>query len=237
MKRTALYHRHRALGARMGVAAGWECAESFGSVEEEVRRARSSVAVADLSPLGKLLVRGAGVGAWIAGGWGGGSAELGRVVPWGDVPGTRLCRLTEEDALVLALPAETARVAEGLAESGASEGGGSCLHLVDLTSGRAGIGLVGPRSADLLVNLTALDLSDERLPDGRCAQTGLARVPVTIVRQDAGGGGLPAYEIYVARDLGEYVWDAVFDAAPELGARPCGWAAYTRLHAVGVGAA
>lgn len=235
MKRTALYHRHRALGARMGVAAGWECAESFGSVEEEVRRARSSVAVADLSPLGKLLVRGAGVGAWIA--RSGGAAEVGGVVPWGDVPGTRLCRLTDEDALMLALPAETARVAEGLAESGASEGGGSCLHLVDLTSGRAGIGLVGPRSADLLVNLTALDLSDERLPDGRCAQTGLARVPVTIVRQDAGGGALPAYEIYVARDLGEYVWDAVFDAAPELGARPCGWAAYTQLHAAGVGAA
>ena len=224
LRRSAIHHHHVALGARFAQQAGWEWAESFGNPEEEQRRARSGVVLVDLSPLGKLLIRGTGVAAWVGPGVG-----VGQVVAWVRVPGARLCRLSHEDALVLTAPDEAPpQVVPALDRSIAAVGAG-CLQVVDLTSARTGIGLVGPRSRDLLVKLTALDVDAERLSDARCAQTALAKVAALVVRQDV--GGVPAYEVYVARDFGEYVWDAVLDAGAEFDIAPCGGAAYTRLGA------
>ena len=154
--------------------------ESFGNAEEEQRRARSGVVVADLSPLGKLLVRGTAVDAWV-----GRTVPVGQVAQWDRAPGARLCRLSHEDALVLTAPDEKPApwIAPALERSIVAEDKG-CLHLVDVTSGRAGMGLVGPRSRDVLVKLTALDVGPERLADARCAQTALAKVPALVVRQD-----------------------------------------------------
>ena len=231
MRRSAIHHRQLALGGRLAQQAGWEYVASFGNAEDELRRARSGVVVVDLSPRGKLLVRGTGVEAWAARAVGGKTVPVGHVVPWDHVRGGQLCRLSQEDALVLTAPDETLppRIAPALERSIVAEDKG-CLHLVDVTSGRAGMGLVGPRSRDVLVKLTALDVEPECLPDSHCAQTALAKVAALVVRQDL-DGGVPAYEVYVARDLGEYVWEAVLDAGAEFGIAPCGWTAYGRLRA------
>ena len=230
LRRSAIHHRQLALGGRPAQHAGWEYVASFGSVDEEVRRASAGVVVVDLSPVGKVLVRGTGVEAWAASVVGGAPVPVGHVVPCGGdhAPGSRLCRLSHEDALILSTPEGTAPVVSAL-ERGIAAGGQGCLHLVDVTSGRTGIALVGPRSRDVLVKLTALDVAPERLPDARCAQTAVARVAALVVRHAL--DGLPAYEVYVARDLGEYVWEAALDAGAEFAIAPGGWTAYTRLRA------
>jgi glycine cleavage system aminomethyltransferase T len=61
------------------------------------------------------------------------------------------------------------------------------------------------------------------MPDRRCVESSLARVPAMILRFDR--QGTLAYEILVPRDFGEYVWEALLDAGAPLAVRAVGAAA------------
>jgi len=49
MKRSALFHMHRRMGARFGEYGGWQLPESFPTTQDEAAHARSHVALADIS--------------------------------------------------------------------------------------------------------------------------------------------------------------------------------------------
>jgi sarcosine oxidase gamma subunit len=57
---------------------------------------------------------------------------------------------------------------------------------------------------------TDLDLRDDALPDGSCAQAQFAGVHGTLLRLDISNA--VAYELYVAREFGVYVWDVVVES-------------------------
>ena len=59
VKRSALHHQHLALGATMVSDSGWQRPEQYGSTEEELRTVRTSVGMCDISPVGKLDLKGA----------------------------------------------------------------------------------------------------------------------------------------------------------------------------------
>jgi len=136
-----------------------------------------------------------------------------------------VARLAQDQALVLTPAATREAVVATIAGEVAS--GNACCHLTDLTSTLAGLSLVGPRCRDVLRKLTSADLRDRVVPNASCAQVGLARVPALILRRDL--AGLPSYEVYVARDYGEYVWDAVFEAGHEFGLALIGRQAWRML--------
>ena len=69
-------------------------------------------------------------------------------------------------------------------------------------------------------------MRERALPDRRCVQTSVARVPALIVRFDR--LGVPVYEIMVPRDYGEYAWEALFDAGVPTAVRLAGAAALER---------
>ena len=54
MKRTAIYHSHRALGARMTSVSDWELPDEFSSAQDEAAQVRSAAGLADVSHLAKL---------------------------------------------------------------------------------------------------------------------------------------------------------------------------------------
>ena len=199
VRRSALYHRLVAAGARMAVDGPWEIAQSFadgGMGEQSLRR---GVGIADGSARYFRLVCGSDLPAWLPA-----APAVGLVAPI-VVEGHRAlcCRLTDDRALlasgaVLELPAPP----------------GPCAHQVDLTSGTTRILLGGPESLTLLRAVTSLNVGRSGFPDGRCAQTSLARVPATLIHRDR--GDLPAYEILVARDVGVYVWEVLLDAGTPL---------------------
>ncbi len=60
LRRTALYERHAALGARLVAFAGWEMPLHYTSIAEEHRAVRTSAGVFDVSHMGQLEIRGGG---------------------------------------------------------------------------------------------------------------------------------------------------------------------------------
>jgi glycine cleavage system aminomethyltransferase T len=98
---------------------------------------------------------------------------------------------------------------------------------IDVTSVLAAFLLAGPRSRDVLGKLSSLNLSDHSLRDGAAAQTSVARVHTTILRQDR--RALPAFLLLAARDYAEYLWEALLQAGQECGLAPIGQEAAARL--------
>ena len=80
--------------------------------------------------------------------------------------------------------------------------------------------LAGPRSRDIFGKLTSLNVSERALPDSGCAQTSLAHVHATILREDM--GALPGFHILVSRDYGEDVWESILHAGREFHMEPFG---------------
>jgi aminomethyltransferase len=60
LRRTPLYERHAALGARLVPFAGWEMPVQYTSIREEHRAVRTSAGVFDVSHMGQLELMGAG---------------------------------------------------------------------------------------------------------------------------------------------------------------------------------
>jgi heterotetrameric sarcosine oxidase gamma subunit len=211
LRRSALHHCLLAAGARMSPVGGWELADSFGDGQAEAQELQTGVVLADASAQHLLLAQAHDLGAWLPS-----LPAVGQValVANSGSP-VRCCRLTDDSALFVAASPLVLPPAPG-----------SCGYVTNLTSGRTIVAVAGPRSLDLLRAATQVDLRDRALPDRRCLQTSVARVPATIIRYDR--LGVRAYEILVARDVGEYLWDALLDAGEPLGARPAGAAVLER---------
>ena len=205
LRRSALHHRLLAAGASIRTVGGWELADSFGDGHAEARELRTGVVLADASAQHLLLAQAHDLGSWLPS-----LSSVGEValVANGGSP-VRCCRLTRDSALFVSASSWALPPAPG-----------ACGHVTDLTSGRTIVAVAGPRSLDLLRAATQVDVRDRALPDRRCVQTSVARVAATIIRYDR--LGVRAYEILVARDVGEYLWDALLDAGEPLGARPVG---------------
>jgi sarcosine oxidase subunit alpha len=269
-KLTALHYSHLAAGAAMVDADGWLRPERYGEVADEVKAAQERVGLADISPIGKLDLKGTAAAAFAAAALrlssprgaglppGGRDATLFGVLsaphgteqrietpPGGspaprDAPGVntavaelqtadrtipiRCCQLAADHLLLLTPPEHAALAREALAAAVARQ---ERAHLTDVTSVYAGMALIGPRSREVLHKLTAIDVRPTALPDGACAETALAGVHALLLYADL--GTLPSYEIYVTRDVAEFVWETLLDAGREYGIVPIGFLAYRSI--------
>jgi len=88
--------------------------------------------------------------------------------------------------------------------------------VVDVSEGRAVIGLAGARAREVLMKGCSVDLHPAAFAPGACAQTRLARAAVLIYHTGDAQGG-PAYDIYVGRSFADYLWRWLEDAAAEYG--------------------
>lgn len=201
LRRSALWHALTAAGARMRVEESWEIVDSVGDGAAGERALRRGVGLADGSARFFRALCGAELASWVPSLPAVGSISILTV----QGRSALCCRLTDERALLMSgepieLPVPT----------------GSCAHQVDLTSAFTRILVGGPASLTLLRAATSFNIGPAAFPDGRCAQSSLARVPATLIHRDR--GGLSVYEILVARDVGEYVWDVLIDAGDSLDA-------------------
>jgi aminomethyltransferase len=65
LRRTPLFERHAALGARLVPFAGWEMPVQYSSIAEEHRAVRSRAGVFDVSHMGELRIAGEGARAYL----------------------------------------------------------------------------------------------------------------------------------------------------------------------------
>ncbi len=241
IRRSALHAFHLA-EASMIEDHGWQCADSYGSVEAEVQAIREQVGLSDISPLAKLDIQGndvfASLGQKLSLGISLETVPVGRVVR---VPpqalqldaqaGGLLCSLAGNHARLIS-PSGTAGAVHARVESVIQQTADSaCIHLTDVTSNFTAMQLVGPHSRDLLRKLTALDLRPAQFPDLSCAQGSLAHVHALVLHADIQAH--LAYQVHCGREFGAHVWDALLDAGQEFGVRPFGLAAQRQLHAQG----
>jgi hypothetical protein len=92
--------------------------------------------------------------------------------------------------------------------------------VLDVTGHFAVLELIGPQAAAVLQQLTSLDVSARSLPPGSCAETGVARVPATVIRVESAGP--PRFQLWCSREYGQYLWQTVLESARPLGGGPVG---------------
>ena len=219
-----MHHRHLELGALMVESEGWLRPGRYTSVEQGPEQVRRAVGLCDISPTGKLSLQGGELDSSISGAFGDdGPLDVGAVRRrgLGNEPAV-LARLVSDELMVLTEPGQSSLVADAPGERDER-----CAHVVDVTSAFAGVAITGPSAGVLLAGVTQLNISPDAFPNMSCAQAGFAEVHGTLLRLDL--GDVLSYELYFARELGEYMWDALLDAGERYDVIPFGLEALNRL--------
>ncbi|GAA0663823.1 glycine cleavage system aminomethyltransferase GcvT [Streptomyces malaysiensis] len=222
-RRTALDARHRALGATMTDFAGWEMPLRYGSERDEHTAVRTRAGLFDLSHMGEISLIGPQAGQALD------HALVGRLsaLAVGRARYTMICdteggilddlivyRLGDEEFLVVANAANAQVVLDALTERAS----GFETAVRDDRDAYALIAVQGPESPGILKRLTDADL------DGLKYYAGLpgtvAGVPAMIAR--TGYTGEDGFELFLAPDDAERVWDALTEAGAPVGLVPCG---------------
>ena len=200
-------------GAQFAPCEGWQVAQAYTAVEEEVALAQGGIGLADETARGRVLIEGREAAALLGVELGlGGGAVLGK---------GRVFRLRPDLFFISTPPGGEKEVLEGLRSQVASRH----LTLTDLSHARAELWLVGPAGPAVLSQLCGLDLS--RFPDGEARQSSVAKTAQLILRRDL--DGLPVFSLIGARSLGAYLWEALLEAGRAQGIAPLGQAALRAL--------
>ena len=197
--RTPAHRIHAGLGARFTRRDGWEIPAAYGSVEEERAAIKAGLALADVTPRGKIDLRGRV------------DEILGRLATG---PQVRVARLSAQWALLFTPPGEAGRWLP-LAEEAAGASG----MATDATSIYTGIALLGPKRDEVIARLTSTNVA--RLDNGGATGLQLARIPAVLLM------GERAVEIYAGSEYGRYLWRTVSELVVKSGGRPVGWDALT----------
>jgi heterotetrameric sarcosine oxidase gamma subunit len=251
VRRTPLHDRLAAHGACFGELAGWERANwyappgvepryeySYGRQNwfpysaEEHRAVRETVGLFDQTSFGKILVQGRDAesalsricAADIA-------VEPGRIVytQWLNERGgiesdVTVTRLTEDRFLVVTSGPSITRDIDWLSHRFPAD---ARVGVTDVTSAEAVLGIMGPRSRELLASLSDADLSNAAFPfaTSREIDLGLAFVRASRITYV----GELGWELYVPTEFATHVYDAIVAAGDGFGLRHAGYHALDSL--------
>jgi sarcosine oxidase, subunit alpha len=222
---------HEAHGATPLVAGQWIRPEHYGDPEAEVRNVREKVGIIDVTPLGKLDLRGPDVPKLL---------NLLYVNKWSklDVGSVRYGVMCGEDGVVLD-DGVTGRLGRdhylmSTTSSGAAtvwewvESWLQCnfpewqVHVTPVTTAYASINVAGPASRQLLSRLVSdVDLSSEAFPYMHVRTGSIAGVTDCHMWRIGFTGEL-SYEVHVPAGFGLSVWESLLDAGRDLGVRAFG---------------
>ena len=224
LRRTPLFHRHKALGAKLVPFAGWEMPVQYTSIREEHQAVRTDVGVFDVSHMGQIETRGADAEGLLQRLL---SNDV-RRIPEGGAQYAVLCREHGgilDDLLTYRLAEEHFLTVTNAANH-ESDFGWFGQHAADFDADvfdradrYAMLAVQGPHAPALV-----LSLSDGRLPARfHCCQRTIAGVPMLVA--STGYTGEDGVELLVDTDRAPRVWDAVVKA----GATPAGLGARDTL--------
>jgi len=250
VRRSVLHDRLAARGAVFGVVAGWERANWFATAgvepryvytygrqnwfpcaAAEHRAVREGVGLFDQSSLAKFRLQGPDA-----------TAVLQRLcandvdLPPGRIVYTQMLnarggiecdltvtRLADDAYLVVTIAAAATHDADWIRRGI----GAARVTLTDVTSAFTVLGVMGPRSRELLSRLTDADLSNAAFPFGtaRAIEVGHAMARATRITYV----GELGWELYVPAEFALGVYEAVIAAGEDLGLRHAGYHAMDSL--------
>ncbi len=222
---------HEQHGAAPLVAGQWIRPDHYGDPDAEVRAVREGVGIIDVTPIGKLDLRGPDVPAllnllyvnkWSKLGigrvrYGVMCAEDGVVMDDG-VTG----RLGEDHYLMSTTSSGAAGVWEWVENWLQTEHPDWQVHVTPVTTAYASINVAGPRSRELVGRLTTdVDLDPEAFGYMQ-VRTGTVAGVEDCVLWRIGFTGELSYELHVPARYGLHVWEALVAAGSDLGVAPFG---------------
>lgn len=257
LRRTPLYERHRALGAKMVPFAGWEMPVWYTSVLEEHRATRSAAGLFDVTHMGVYQVQGPGAGAFLdcvatndVGGLAVGESCYAQFLdPTGHViDDCMIYRRAEQAYLVVVNAANDDKdwawlnaVREGRVQVDrerpwARAFGLGCRlrNLRDPAEGeemRVDLALQGPRSRDILLALGCDEETAARLKTLKWAgvMEGVFGGLHLVVSRTGYTGERVAYELFVHPQRSVELWDRLLEVGEPFGLKPVGLGARDSL--------
>lgn len=251
VRKSVLHDRLAAAGACFGEVAGYERANWFSAPGSkptyeysygrqnwfapsaaEHRAVREAVGLFDQSSFGKFLLQGAEACA-VLGRLCANEVDVpvGRVVytPWLNERGgieadLTVTRESEERYLIISACATQTRDFTWLRRALPAD---ARVQAVDVSSAYAVLGLMGPRSRELLARLSDADLGNEAFPFGTSRLIDLAYARVRASRITYVGE--LGYELYIPCEFAQGVYDALLGAGADLGLRLAGYHAMNSL--------
>ena len=222
---------HEANGAKFMLAGQWVRPDHYGDPAGEVLNTRQNVGIMDVTPLGKLDLRGPDVpkllshlytNKWmkLAVGsvrYGIMCAEDGVVFDDG-VTG----RLGDQHYMMTTTSSGAATVWEWAENWLQTEHPGWQVHVTPVTSGFTSINVAGPKSRTLMRRLVEdVDLRPESFKYMQVRTGTVAGIPGCFMWRIGFTGEL-SFELHVPAGYGLHVWEALLEAGEDLGIRPFG---------------
>jgi sarcosine oxidase subunit alpha len=222
---------HETHGARPLIAGAWIRPDSYGDPAAEARNVRERVGIIDVTPLGKLDLRGPDVPRLL---------NLLYVNKWSrlEIGRTRYGVMCTEDGVVLD-DGVTGRLGpEHYLMSTTSSGAATVwewaenwrqtthpewrVAITPVTTAYASVNVAGPASRELLGRLSeGIDLAPEAFPYMHVRSGRIAGVDDCVVWRIGFTGEL-SYELHVPAGYGLHVWETLLAAGADLGVVPFG---------------
>jgi sarcosine oxidase subunit alpha len=221
---------HEANNARPLLSGQWIRPDHYGDPFEEVRSVRNAVGIIDVSPLGKIDLRGADVPKLL---------EFVYVNKWSQlaVGQVRYGVMCAEDGVIFDDGVTGRLDADHYMMSTTSGGAGRVWNWLDdwlqtrfpewevkmtaVTDGYASINVAGPNSRRLVGRLTDIDLDPDRFGYMQLRTGVVAGVPGCFLWRIGFTGEL-SYEIHVPSGYGLAVWESLLEHGADLGVGPFG---------------
>jgi sarcosine oxidase, subunit alpha len=222
---------HERHGARPLVAGTWVRPDHYGDPAAEARRVRETAGIIDVTPIGKLDLRGPDVPKLL---------NLLYVNKWSKlgIGRVRYGVMCAEDGVVLD-DGVTGRLGEHHYLMTTTSSGAEAVsewaeywlqaahrdwqvHLTPVTTAYASMNLAGPRSRDLLRRVVeGVDLAPEAFPYMHVRTGRVAGVDECVMWRIGFTGEL-SFELHVPASFGLHVWETLLAAGRELGVGPFG---------------
>lgn len=230
MKNTALSHKHNELGAKMVPFAGYNMPVQYEGVNAEHDTVRNGVGVFDVSHMGEFLLKGPNALALIQKVCTNDAAVLfdGKA-QYSCMPNGKGGIV--DDLIIYRIDAETYFIVVNASNiekdwNWIASHNDLGVEMQNLSDQYALLAIQGPKAAEAMQSLTAIDLSNMTYYTFQYGNfAGIENVMVSATGYTGSGG----FEVYVKNEDAEKLWDAVFHAGANWGIKPIGLAARDTL--------
>ena len=229
LKRTPLFAIHKQLGARMTEFGGWEMPIQYNSIIAEHLAVRSNVGLFDLSHMGEIEIQGSGALPLIQKLITNDASKLtdGRILyspmcaeTGGIVDDLLVYRFSASQYILVVNASNIDKDCDWMRVH--NSGGAEICNVSDET---VLIALQGKSAPTILQALTNIDIS--AIDYYAFTEDEVGGIPAVVSR--TGYTGEIGFELYVATNRGEELWNALHDATINVGGKPIGLGARDTL--------
>jgi len=230
MKSTALTHVHEALGAKMVPFAGYNMPVSYAGIKEEHQAVRNSVGVFDVSHMGEFILKGERALELVQKIT---SNDASRLTEWkvqysyfpnetGGIIDDLLVYKLDGDAYMLVVNASNIEKDwEWLVVNNTM---GVELH--NISDKTTLLAVQGPKAAEVLQGLTAMDLVEMKY---YTSKKGVFAGAENVLISATGYTGAGGFELYFENKHAELIWNSIFEAGKARNIQPAGLGARDTL--------